>query len=67
VTELKQRLMAAGAVAAAMSGSGTTVFGIFFDRETAKQALETVKPVAARCQLARTVRQSIVIRSGERK
>jgi 4-diphosphocytidyl-2-C-methyl-D-erythritol kinase len=67
VTELKQRLMAAGAVAAAMSGSGTTVFGIFFDRETAKQALETVKPVAAWCQLARTVRQSIVIRSGERK
>jgi 4-diphosphocytidyl-2-C-methyl-D-erythritol kinase len=67
VTELKQRLMAAGAVAAAMSGSGTTVFGIFFDRETAKQALETVKPVAAWCQLARTVRQSIVIPSGERK
>ena len=67
VTELKQRLMAAGAVAAAMSGSGTTVFGIFFDRETAKRALETVKPVAAWSQLARTVRQSIVIQSGERK
>ncbi|MEZ8217261.1 4-diphosphocytidyl-2-C-methyl-D-erythritol kinase [Candidatus Fervidibacteria bacterium JGI MDM2 SSWTFF-3-K9] len=67
VTELKQRLVAAGAVAAAMSGSGTTVFGIFFDRETAKQALETVKPVAAWCQLARTVRQSTVIWSGERK
>jgi len=29
--------------------------------------LENVKPVAAWSQLARTVRQSIVIQSGERK
>lgn len=67
VTELKQRLMALGAVTALMSGSGTTVFGIFFDRKTAKQALKFVQPVADWCQLARTVRQSVIIRSGERR
>lgn len=67
VTELKQKLMAAGAVTALMSGSGTTVFGIFFDRETAKRALKVVQPVTAWSRLARTVRQSVIIQSGEKR
>ena len=29
ITEIKQRLLSAGAVYAAMSGSGSTVFGLF--------------------------------------
>ncbi len=65
VTELKQRLMAAGAVTALMSGSGTTVFGLFFDRESAKRALKFVQPIANWCRLARTVRQSVIFQSGE--
>lgn len=60
VTELKQSLMAAGAVTALMSGSGTTVFGVFFDRESAKRAIKFVQPAANWCQLVRTVRQSVV-------
>lgn len=67
VTELKQRLMASGAVTALMSGSGTTVFGIFFDREIAKRALKSIQPVANWCRLARTVRRSVIIWSGEKR
>lgn len=67
VTELKQRLMASGAVTALMSGSGTTVFGIFFDRETAKRALKSIQPVANWCRLARTVRRGVIIWSGEKR
>lgn len=67
VTELKQRLMAAGAVTALMSGSGTTVFGLFFDKETAERALKVIKPVATWCQLVRTIRQSVIIQSGEER
>ncbi len=67
VTELKQRLTASGAVTALMSGSGTTVFGIFFDRETAKRALKSIQPIANWCRLARTVRRSVIIWSGEKR
>lgn len=67
VVELKQKLMAEGAIAAAMSGSGTTVFGVFFDREAAKRALEAVRPVTIWCQLTRTVRQSVIVQRGEGK
>jgi len=67
VTELKQRLTASGAVTALMSGSGTTVFGIFFDREIAKRALKSIQPVANWCRLARTVRRSVIIWSGEKR
>ncbi|MGQ9463741.1 MAG: 4-(cytidine 5'-diphospho)-2-C-methyl-D-erythritol kinase [Candidatus Fervidibacter sp.] len=61
VTELKQRLLSAGAVTAVMSGSGTTVVGLFFDRKEARQALETVRHVANWSRLACTVRRSVVI------
>lgn len=66
VTELKQQLLAEGAIAALMTGSGTTVFGIFFDRKSAERALETVKGNAAWSCVACTVSRSIVI-EGERK
>jgi len=59
VTELKQHLLAAGAVAAVMTGSGTAVVGIFFERIQAMQALEKVRPLAAWSRLARTIRRSI--------
>ncbi len=59
VTELKQQLVAAGAVTAVMSGSGTTVVGVFTDRTSAQRALEAVQPMAAWWALARTVRRSI--------
>ncbi|MCX7642445.1 MAG: 4-(cytidine 5'-diphospho)-2-C-methyl-D-erythritol kinase [Armatimonadetes bacterium] len=67
VAELKQRLIAAGAVTALMSGSGTTVFGVFFERENAVRALRLVQPIANWCQLARTVRQSVIVKSGEKR
>ncbi len=38
VGELRDRLLAAGALAAAMSGSGAAVFGVFDDEETAVRA-----------------------------
>ncbi|SEA22217.1 4-diphosphocytidyl-2-C-methyl-D-erythritol kinase [Desulfuromusa kysingii] len=38
IAEIKQRLLAAGALGALMSGSGSTVFGVFDDFETARRA-----------------------------
>ena len=35
---IKQKLLAAGAEAALLSGSGATVFGVFYDEPTARQA-----------------------------
>lgn len=61
VTELKQRLLSAGAVTAVMSGSGTTVVGLFFERKEARRALETVRHAANWSRLACTVRRSVVI------
>jgi len=43
VGELKSRLVDEGALYAAMSGSGATVFGVFPDREAAKKASESIK------------------------
>ena len=41
--DLEQCMMEAGALGAMMSGSGPTVFGIFRDRRTAKEAFTKVK------------------------
>jgi 4-diphosphocytidyl-2-C-methyl-D-erythritol kinase len=38
IGEIKKRLLAAGAAGALMSGSGSTVFGVFADEVTARQA-----------------------------
>ncbi len=42
IAELKAVIEARGAIAAAMSGSGGSVFGIFSDREAARQAARTI-------------------------
>ncbi|MBI4691677.1 MAG: 4-(cytidine 5'-diphospho)-2-C-methyl-D-erythritol kinase [Nitrospirae bacterium] len=44
VEELKNRLLAAGAQASLMSGSGPTVFGVFENRGTAEIATKDMKP-----------------------
>ena len=43
VFAVKSRLLELGALNAAMSGSGPTVFGIFVERETARRAFEALK------------------------
>ena len=43
VFTIKDRLLELGALNAAMSGSGPTVFGIFAEQETAQRALELLK------------------------
>lgn len=43
IKEIKQNLLAFGADGALMSGSGPTVFGIFFSKETAKKACQNLK------------------------
>lgn len=43
VFAVKSRLLELGALNAAMSGSGPTVFGIFAERETARRAFEALK------------------------
>ena len=43
VFRIKERLRELGALNAAMSGSGPTVFGIFAERETARRTFEALK------------------------
>ncbi|MDO4530394.1 MAG: 4-(cytidine 5'-diphospho)-2-C-methyl-D-erythritol kinase [Bacillota bacterium] len=43
IAKIKKRLMELGAAGALMSGSGPTVFGLFSDREQARQAAAQVK------------------------
>lgn len=52
---LKTALRGAGAVAAAMSGSGSAVFGLFRSRGAAKKALGPASTGGARALLTRTV------------
>lgn len=44
IAEIKDRLIAMGARASLMSGSGPTVFGIFDDSKTAEKAAQAMKP-----------------------
>ena len=43
IKELKERLLTAGALGALMSGSGSSVFGIFHDRLLAKKACDYMR------------------------
>lgn len=61
VFDIKKRMHASGAENAVMSGSGSAVFGIFKDSETAAKCAEKLKkiyPFAVHCQ---TIPQSITI------
>lgn len=50
LNDLKQMLMKEGALGALMSGSGPTLFGIFADEKSAKEAREAIlKKVSGKC------------------
>jgi 4-diphosphocytidyl-2-C-methyl-D-erythritol kinase len=55
LTVLKNALLAQGAIAAQMSGSGPAVFGIFPDIATAKVAAEALKASGARAFACETI------------
>lgn len=55
VFAIKDRLLELGALNAAMSGSGPTVFGVFRERETAERAAESLRRTYAQTFLAEPV------------
>lgn len=55
VFAIKERLLSLGAAAAAMTGSGPTVFGLFTDESKAKSAFDTLKTGYAQTYLAEFV------------
>ena len=57
VFTIKNRLMELGALNAAMSGSGPTVFGIFSEQETAKRAAAVLKETYQQTYLAVPVKK----------
>ena len=57
VFTIRERLLDLGALNAAMSGSGPTVFGIFRDRAIAKRAAETMKKTWKQTFLAEPVKK----------
>ncbi len=57
VFAVKRRLLELGAMNAAMSGSGPTVFGIFQERETAVRAAQTLRNVWPQTYLAEPVKK----------
>ena len=57
VFTIRERLLDLGALNAAMSGSGPTVFGIFRDRAIAKRAAETLKKTWKQTFLAEPVKK----------
>jgi 4-diphosphocytidyl-2-C-methyl-D-erythritol kinase len=44
IREIRQKLTGAGAVISGMSGSGSTVFGVFENKDKAAAAAKTMKP-----------------------
>jgi 4-diphosphocytidyl-2-C-methyl-D-erythritol kinase len=52
---LKQQLRELGATAAAMSGSGSAVFGLFRSRQAAERAVKPLSRNAARALVTRTL------------
>jgi 4-diphosphocytidyl-2-C-methyl-D-erythritol kinase len=59
IREIKDRLLAMGAEASLMSGSGPTVFGVFNSREKAEDAAEAMRPFWSRVvETITTVQQS---------
>ena len=58
---VKERLLKLGAINAAMSGSGPTVFGLFSQQEAAKRAFEVLKREYAQTYLAQPVKKFAVL------
>jgi len=52
---IRQNLLLLGALAARMSGSGPTVFGLFKDKESAQQAYDQMKPKWQNSFLVQTI------------
>lgn len=57
VFRIKERLLELGALNAAMSGSGPTVFGIFADRQQAERAAQVLRPAYPQTYLAEPVKK----------
>lgn len=51
IEELKERMRELGALNSLMSGSGPTVFGIFVDERTAREAFELMRQENPTCQI----------------
>ena len=51
IADLKERMRELGALNSLMSGSGPTVFGIFIEERTAREAFETLKQEQPECQV----------------
>jgi 4-diphosphocytidyl-2-C-methyl-D-erythritol kinase len=56
IWEMKDLLIDSGALGAVMTGSGSGVFGIFPDKNSAKEACRRLKAEGVECRLARTTR-----------
>ena len=54
VWELRDALLESGALGAAMTGSGSGVFGVFPGEEEARAAAESLRVLGFRCDAART-------------
>jgi 4-diphosphocytidyl-2-C-methyl-D-erythritol kinase len=54
IAVIRSRLLDLGAMGAAMSGTGSAVFGLFRDRKTAKRAWEELSPTYRECFLTET-------------
>ena len=61
VAEMKAALMKAGALGAAMSGSGTAVFGIFADEAAAERVRNALLPKGWQSWLARPAARGVIV------
>ena len=59
VFEIKRALLDCGAMAASMSGSGPTVFGLFGNKAAAESAREALLPAFPQTFLCRPVGKSV--------
>ncbi|MEG2204702.1 MAG: 4-(cytidine 5'-diphospho)-2-C-methyl-D-erythritol kinase, partial [Oscillospiraceae bacterium] len=65
VARLKSALLREGALGAAMTGSGTAVFGLFCDEASARAACATLVPQTVFCETARPLSRGVYRLTGE--
>ena len=58
ISRMRSALLAAGALEAAMSGSGSAVFGVFADREQAARAVSRLSGATLKAIATRTITRS---------